>query len=182
MQHNEYKDAIVKRLDEQTAKGIAKYGNPLSHYKGMLPNVRLEHLAQELTDALVYVEHLKEMFRTKVNDTGPMDLQTYQRLAQRTARTDLPWDTRVAVAALGLAGETGEVVELVKKFLGHKHSLDSEQVKLELSDIFWYVAELCELLNIDIATIPATNIAKLKARYPEGFDAEVSKGRYNEQV
>jgi hypothetical protein len=54
-----YRQTIIDRLDRQTQKGLKKYDAVLSHYTDMPIEKRLEHLAEELTDALVYIEHLK---------------------------------------------------------------------------------------------------------------------------
>ncbi len=54
-----YKDRIDTRFNQQESKGIAKYGQPLEQNHGRF-DYRLEHLAQELTDGLMYVEWLKE--------------------------------------------------------------------------------------------------------------------------
>lgn len=54
----EYRQGIINRLDRQTEKGIEKYGTVLSDYDKMKAIDRLEHLAEELTDGLVYIEHI----------------------------------------------------------------------------------------------------------------------------
>jgi NTP pyrophosphatase (non-canonical NTP hydrolase) len=83
----------------------------------------------------------------------------------------------VAVLALGLAGETGEVVEHVKKYLGHGHALDLALVQKELGDVLWYVSALASYLDLDLNTIGEQNIQKLRERYPEGFSHEASRNR-----
>jgi hypothetical protein len=59
-----YRQPIIDRLDRQTAKGIAKYGGPIDK-SGHLTSAEeaLEYLAEELTDGLVYVEHVKALVR-----------------------------------------------------------------------------------------------------------------------
>lgn len=106
-----------------------------------------------------------------------MNMNEYQELAQRTANHELGDMPRLAVAALGLAGEAGEIADAVKKHVGHGHELDAEYVKKELGDILWYVAEMAEVFGLSLEQIAYANIAKLKKRYPEGFSEERSINR-----
>ena len=78
---------------------------------------------------------------------------------------------------MGLAGETGELVDMLKKWVGHGHELDLGEVEKELGDILWYVAEIATILDLRLAQIAEKNEAKLSARYPEGFSVERSRNR-----
>ncbi len=104
-------------------------------------------------------------------------LNDYQAAANRTAADDLAPDTALAVAALGLAGEAGEAAELVKKYLGHGHELDHDALTKELGDTLWYVSRVAHLIGVSLSGIASRNIAKLRARYPDGFTAERSINR-----
>jgi len=106
-----------------------------------------------------------------------IDMKTYQQQAGQTANTTLPPKTRLAVAALGLTGETGEVADHIKKHIGHDHTLDTGRVAKELGDVLWYVAEICTVLGFDMAEVAAQNLEKLGNRYPNGFDPERSRNR-----
>lgn len=106
-----------------------------------------------------------------------MNFNEYQVLANRTSNKELDFSTSLAVAALGLVGEAAEVSEMVKKHLGHGHELDFLEIEKELGDTLWYIAELCSLLGMDMTFTAQRNIAKLKARYPEGFSEEASVNR-----
>lgn len=55
---NKYRDRIMTRLDSQQVKGWHKYPMPLCEDKKIPMRERLEHLAQELTDGLMYIEHI----------------------------------------------------------------------------------------------------------------------------
>ena len=95
----------------------------------------------------------------------------YQHLALKTAR--MVFKTRqdaICNWMMGLAGETGELVDAGKKHVFHSHPLDREYVKKELGDICWYVAVLASELGITMSEIHTANIEKLAARYPGGFD------------
>lgn len=111
-----------------------------------------------------------------------MDLNTYQELAGRTRNTKLDPEKRRLVAALGLVSEGGEVGEVVKKEIAHGHAEDREKVAKELGDVFWYAAELASAYNLKLGDIAEGNIAKLKARYPEGFNEAHSIHRANEDI
>jgi len=78
---------------------------------------------------------------------------------------------------LGLAGESGEVLDMIKKWIFHEKGLDREHLKKEIGDVMWYVAMLCESFGFDLDEILQMNVDKLKARYPEGFDPEKANHR-----
>lgn len=106
----------------------------------------------------------------------PFGFDAYQSEALRTAPE--PHDERqLAIFALGLAGETGEVIELVKKHIGHGHALDREKMCKELGDVCWYLATLAKACGIPLSEVAEKNVAKLRARYPDGFDPKLSQNR-----
>ena len=78
---------------------------------------------------------------------------------------------------MGLCGESGEAIDIVKKWLAQGHELDREKLAKELGDICWYLAETATALGLSLEDIMAANIEKLKARYPEGFDTARSVNR-----
>ncbi len=103
-----------------------------------------------------------------------MDMNAYQALAERTMNQDLERGRRLANGALGLAGEAGEAADLIKKHLFHGHELNEAKLKSELGDILWYVATMARTMGLDLSEVAEQNVAKLKARYPEGFSSERS--------
>lgn len=105
-----------------------------------------------------------------------MNLSEYQLAAARTLpRRD--FDDNLGMAAMGAAGEAGEVLELAKKYLYHAHDLDQDLLRKEIGDVLWYVAALCTVLGYDLAEVAQENLDKLSARYPDGFDPEKSRNR-----
>lgn len=99
---------------------------------------------------------------------------TYQALAMRTRPGFRPTtltarQLQVLNAALGMSGEAGEVLEHCKKNLFQGHAFDREHVIKEIGDVCWYIVEMCDALDVELSDVFARNIAKLKARYPEGF-------------
>lgn len=108
-----------------------------------------------------------------------MDFNEYQSLAARTARrkTDETDHHRLTNFALGLTGEAGEVADAVKKAVFHGHLLTEDMLCKELGDVLWYVAALAGVMGLSLSEIAETNIAKLRARYPQGFSEEASRNR-----
>lgn len=78
---------------------------------------------------------------------------------------------------LGLAGESGELLDLIKKWIFHEKPLDTDHAKKELGDVCWYIAMIAHSFGWDLDEILKMNIDKLKARYPEGFDPELANHR-----
>ena len=78
---------------------------------------------------------------------------------------------------MGLCGESGEVIDIVKKHLAQGHPLDKEKIAKELGDVAWYLAETAYAIGYPLEEILRMNIDKLKARYPDGFDPEKSMNR-----
>ncbi len=104
-------------------------------------------------------------------------LDEYQQIACSTANKNLDFKTEVATLALGVAGESGEVADHIKKHIGHAHDLDREKVIKELGDVMWYVATLSDLLGVTLQDVAQRNVDKLALRYPNGFSVEASKNR-----
>jgi NTP pyrophosphatase (non-canonical NTP hydrolase) len=73
--------------------------------------------------------------------------------------------------------EAGEVGDILKKHIYHGHELDMDELKKEIGDVMWYMANLCNVLEIELDEIAIMNIEKLKKRYPNGFKVEDSVNR-----
>ena len=101
----------------------------------------------------------------------------YQRLAMTTLNPDLTKKDVLINGVMGLCGESGEAIDIVKKHLHQGHELDKEKLLKELGDIAWYLAETAWALDLRLEEVLQRNLDKLKARYPEGFDTERSVNR-----
>ena len=106
-----------------------------------------------------------------------MTVNEYQKEAMRTLNPSLDKKDVLINAVMGLCGESGEAIDIVKKWLAQGHALDREKLAKELGDIAWYLAEAATALEIPLEQILAANIEKLRKRFPEGFSAEASKRR-----
>ena len=112
-----------------------------------------------------------------------MTINEYQIAALRTAQTDkLSKSALLLNSTLGLCGESGEVADLVKKHLFQGHDLDLNHVAKELGDISWYLAVGAYAIGLDLESIFRMNKEKLEARYPNGFSAERSLHRAENDV
>ena len=98
-----------------------------------------------------------------------MTIKEYQSLAMRTVNPDLSKKDMLINSVMGLCGESGEAIDIVKKWYAHGHELDKEHFAKELGDICWYLAEAATAIDMDLEEIMAANIEKLKKRYPDGF-------------
>lgn len=82
---------------------------------------------------------------------------------------------------LGLAGESGECCDLVKKSRFQGHELKKEDLVKELGDVLWYVAETASGLGVSLSEVALTNLDKLHRRYGGNtFSAEKSRHRTEE--
>lgn len=105
-----------------------------------------------------------------------MTLNEYQKLAARTINKELSYCSREEHALHGMVGEIGEIHSLYQK-LYQGHDLDEEHLKKELGDLMWFIAEYCTARDWNLDDICQMNIDKLKARFPNGFEAEKSLNR-----
>ena len=113
-----------------------------------------------------------------------MTINEYQREALRTEAgmnkdpsiIDSP-TFRLQNGLMGLCGEAGEAIDILKKHLFQGHDLDTEHLALELGDCCWYIAVAANAIGYDLEKILTMNRAKLRARYPDGFNPELSMNR-----
>ena len=101
----------------------------------------------------------------------------YQRLAMSTLNPALSRQDALINGVMGLCGESGEAIDIVKKHLHQGHPLDKDALVKELGDIAWYLAETATALDISLEEVLARNIEKLRKRYPEGFSTQRSQNR-----
>ena len=99
-----------------------------------------------------------------------MEVNEYQKLAMTTLNPALNKRDILINSVMGLCGESGEAIDIVKKWMAQGHELDRERLAKELGDIAWYLAEAATALDLSLEEILQANIEKLKKRYPEGFD------------
>lgn len=149
----------------------------ISDYELGLRYPRLDNairLARCFGVSLDYMAGMQE--RERVEKQSP-SMTEYQLAAMRTSNTR--GVGKLINGVMGLCGESGEVMDLVKKHLYQGHELDGERLVEELGDVMWYIAEVANYLGMDLGEVAYRNIEKLKRRYPDGFDRERSVEREN---
>lgn len=106
-----------------------------------------------------------------------MTINEYQKLAMVTLNPELDKKDVLINGVMGLCGESGEAIDIVKKHLAQGHELDKKKLAKELGDVAWYLAETATAIGYDLEDIFQMNIDKLKKRYPKGFSVEKSVNR-----
>ena len=134
---------------------------------GILPGKYEKHGQRH--DAVVY----EVVFAS----ADPLTANDYQKKAMTTLNPALSKQDVLLNGVMGLCGEAGECIDLVKKHLHQGHPLDSEKLAKELGDVAWYLAETAWALDLPLESILRGNLEKLKKRYPQGFDSEKSQNR-----
>lgn len=113
-----------------------------------------------------------------------MTVNLYQKVALKYESThpinDIKhqMDYRLCEGLMGLNGEAGECIDILKKYFFQGHDLDKDHLAKELGDVAWYLALTADALGYDLESIFQMNIDKLRKRYPDGFfNEERSKHR-----
>ena len=103
-----------------------------------------------------------------------MNINEYQHLAMTTLNPELSKRDVLINSVMGLCGESGEAIDIVKKWMAQGHDLDKAHLAKELGDIAWYLAEAATALDLPLEDIFQANLDKLKKRYPDGFESQKS--------
>ena len=126
-------------------------------------------------DTKKYLDFVAGVTSMPSQDPAILQARIYELVANGA---DIP---HLLTAALGLAAESGEFTEVVKKIIlqGKPYNEDNVfHMKRELGDVCWYIAQACMALDTTFDEIIEMNVDKLKARYPGGeFDVHKSENR-----
>lgn len=95
-----------------------------------------------------------------------MEFNEYQKKANKTL---LGNEQVLTNCALGLAGESGQVVNLVKNYTFRGTDLDKEQLTKEMGDVLWYLSQVAQWADIPFEEVAQKNIKDLAKRYPHSF-------------
>ena len=111
-------------------------------------------------------------------------INEYQTEALRTAAgMNHPNNDEILLnGVMGLCGESGECVDMVKKYRFQGHELDKAHLAKELGDVAWYLAVTAHAIGYDLETVLQMNVDKLRNRYPNGFEKERSLHRQEGDV
>lgn len=111
---------------------------------------------------------------TDLKEKNSLTGNKYQELAERTMSCECGMAEMHALH--GMASEVGELHSMYQKVY-QGHEFDEEHAKKEVGDILWFISEYCTAMGWQLEDVMKMNIEKLKARYPEGFEAERSLHR-----
>jgi len=107
-----------------------------------------------------------------------MQFSEYQQEAETFA--SFAKDTqeyKLMLLSMGLAGETGEVVDKLKKLINNEGGVITEEkrtaVASELGDVLWYLSQLAQTCGVSLESVAQANIAKLTDRAKRGV---ITKG------
>lgn len=174
---NDYNFALVSQRDDkywykitkiykyQRQKGIGIYGKTLEENTACIED-RLTYLEEEMVDALMYVEWIKD--RIKVYSFAKEnDFDNYQKKAMRTSNKSAGIRDLITQACIGMSGEVGEFCNMWEKHYSQGHNFYDieEKMKIELGDILWYLTLACEALGVGLSDVAKSNVEKLENRY-----------------
>ena len=106
-----------------------------------------------------------------------MTFNEYQDKAMTFLNNKLSKKDVLINGVMGLCGESGEVIDIVKKHHAQGYELDKEKIIEELGDVCWYIAEIAYVLDVKLEDVFEGNINKLSKRYKNGFSKEESINR-----
>lgn len=106
-----------------------------------------------------------------------MRVNEYQKAAMVTLNPALDKKNVLINSVMGLCGESGEAIDIVKKWMMQGHELDKEHLIKELGDVAWYLAEAATALDVPLEMVLQGNLDKLRQRFPNGFETEASVHR-----
>lgn len=109
-----------------------------------------------------------------------MNIREFQEVSKRTMK----WDEQTHLhCAMGVAGEVGEVVDIIKKSHFYNKPIDHTHLEEEIGDVMFYMVNLASHYGLDFEEILEDNFKKLSKRYPEGYndkDAVLRKDKTSE--
>lgn len=149
--------------------------NEALNHQAVITNRTTEVYQQLVQDKIDAYNAILDYISLEINE-----FYDYQRAAMRTAN-NLTSEQLILNGVLGLNGEAGEIADLYKKASFQGHELDKKKMIEETGDLLWYCAIMAQGLGVTLNEVANLNIAKLKKRYPNGFDPERSKHRESEK-
>lgn len=174
---------LINKLDEIERKVEAKTYTPAD------VQWLIEELGEQAQTNQDLLEVVASAYQTGFKDAqagenwkrDPVEVGriTFGRFQLESKRTMPHGNSRFdrLIAAIGLAGEVGETIDMLKKVEGHGHELSKVKLLSELGDILWYVSAIATYYELDLDTAAVGNIEKLRRRYPDGFNTEASQHR-----
>jgi NTP pyrophosphatase (non-canonical NTP hydrolase) len=129
-----------------------------------VPVPEIYHIQDEIGDTLWYLVNLCSALGTDLQEV--MEDQNNNEI-----------ETHLQHLSTALFCKLGKISEPLKKFVYANHELSLLQLEDEIGDLFWYIVNLCSVLEIDIQQVMQSNLDKLARRYPDGYSSEASRNR-----
>lgn len=203
--HNGYKDNLtIDRIDTNGnyCPENCRWASRKEQSRNTTRNIKLQGICQSEWCELLGVNELKVSYLTLHKNFSlkealkkeyllekdklltdrvfniPFDaLDRYQAQANLTLNKLMNKNELLINCGLGLAGECGEVTDIIKKWHGQGHYLDEKHITLELGDVLFYLAGICYALDTALSKVAKMNIIKICNRYGDEFDSEKSQHR-----
>lgn len=111
-------------------------------------------------------EYMKKSLENDRTDQGYLELA--ESLVGNCSN-DIPRKLRLIHMALGIGGESGELIDIIKNHFMYDKPLDVDHLKRESGDILWYMSNLLHEIGSSFEEVMQMNVDKLAKRYPNGF-------------
>lgn len=108
-------------------------------------------------------------------------LSVYPTIVDFTRNRSIGLEEEMKNYAMGLCGEVGECVDMIKKQFYHGKEVNPTDVLYELGDILYYLVAMGNVLGFDFCDIAMNNNVKLMSRYKDGFSIEQSNNRIEDK-
>jgi NTP pyrophosphatase (non-canonical NTP hydrolase) len=129
-----------------------------------------------------FVDIMEKLVNKLEGQQKQMKMNQYQDLTARTAPHFDDVVEEITAWTMGIAGEAGEVADIVKKAVWHKHPWNHQKLAYELGDLLFYIARLSNVIGYSLDEVAVMNQQKLYSRYPNGFNSQDSINRRAEET
>lgn len=174
----------TKPLTHSSYRDVGTPDEPISKLKPYVPGANekfvspeqpttQEHekimaLSKELVKAISRVSELEK------NHKYTFDEYSKERILAQGNQNQTKIEN-FGLVTMGLSGEVGEFNEIIKKHFFHGKDLNRIKALTELGDILWYLNWGAHILGSSLEEVAKMNCAKLRHRYPNGFDLNIAK-------
>lgn len=180
---------MTERIEQRNEKGYHTYLETLDDVP--FENYDWEKMfIEEILDGVQYQQKRILQLEQELKGNQGMRLNEYQIMSKRTMPTPTTYfdsqiedysDKQKSNYAMGLAGESGEVVDYLKKVIHHEKEFDRDNFVKEVGDAMHYLSGLCTMYGVTLEEVATMNILKLNKRYPNGFNKKDSEKRRDEE-
>lgn len=176
----ENSDVVIKKDRDNNKVTIMIYDKKKFNFFGYEVSKRrlkTEFILSSTEDNSLFSKVLNPKFEKDAN----VDVSAYMRFVEQGFNENKTDDFRLDIlhCAVGMAGESGEVLEIIKKHVYHSKPMDTADMLSECGDKMWYFFNFLRLLNLSFADVLKANVVKLNERYPNGRDKNYLKNDKN---